>query len=374
MSAAASSLDPAAPRSAQVAVILAARNAEQTLAATLRSVQRQTIADWQCWIVDDHSTDTTLALAQQFSDSDPRFQVRRNQTPHHPESLQSLVAARNQALNSCRTPWIAILDADDLMHRRRLELQLAYAAAHQLDVVGSGVRYFPRRELGAGMVRYEDWLNHQHHDGLLLERFIEMPLAHPAMLIRRSLLTQIAGYRDCDWPEDYDLYLRLAAAGARIGKVPQRLLSWRHRPNSTSKTHPSYSLQAFARCRAQALADDFLCQSAAAQQGESMTVEANRPYVLWGYGDTGRELARNLAEHNFQPAAILELHPGRIGQRILGAPVYSPETYFTQAHDLPIVVSVAGLGPRRLIRSFFRNLHAEHGICKREGVDFIFAA
>ncbi len=343
----------------RVSILIAARNAAEHLAATIKSVQRQSLREWQCLIVDDHSTDATAELAQAFAAQDSRIQLLRNDVAQNAETLASLVAARNLALEHAEADWIAIHDADDLMHRRRLERQLHHAEQHQLDVVGCGVRYFPQKHLGPGMARYQDWLNHQQADGYLLERFIEMPLAHPSMMIRNSMMQKVGGYHDNNWPEDYDLYLRLAAAGAQIGKVDDRLLAWRLRQDSTSRNHPCYSLAAFARCRAHHLAADFLAPSP--------------NYVLWGYGDTGRELARNLKQLGRQPSAILELHPGRIGQRILDAPVHSPDEFFAQTDPkatLPIVVSVSGPGPRQLIRKYFREQQSSY----REGRDFIFAA
>jgi hypothetical protein len=63
----------------------------------------------------------------------------------------------------------------------------------------------------------------------------------------------------------------------------------------------------------------------------------------------------------------VELHPGRLGQRIHGAPVVAPAALAGLA-GRPIVVSVAGAGPRAEIR------RALAGLDRREGVDFVCAA
>jgi glycosyltransferase involved in cell wall biosynthesis len=344
--------------------MVAARNAGQTLTATLRSVQRQSESNWQCIVVDDHSSDHTHAIASQFAQSDPRFQVFKNPTAFQPQSLQSLVAARNFGVAQSTAPWIAIHDADDLMHQYRLRFQLEVAHAQNLDVVGCGVRYFPTSKVGPGMARYQQWLNQQLQPNLSLERFVEMPLAHPSMLIRRSMFEAVGGYQDHGWPEDYDLYLRLHAQGATIGTDPRRLLAWRIQSQSTSRQHPSYSLSAFAKCRAHYVAKDVLRHT--------------NSYILWGYGGTGRELARNLNELGKHPAAILEMHPGRIGQRILDAPVYSPEDFFHQVEGQqstePILVSVSGETARSFIRKFFHTLSTSHSRNYQEGRDFLFTA
>ena len=73
-------------------------------------------------------------------------------------------------------------------------------------------------------------------------------------------------------------------------------------------------------------------------------------YILWGYGDTGKSLARALARRGKRPAAIIEVHPRRLGQLIAGVPVVAP-TALDGLERMPVVVSVAGLAPRTEIRA-----------------------
>lgn len=372
----------------KVSVLMAAKNAAATIASALRSVQRQSLSDWQCVVIDDHSTDETKIIADEFAGADSRFSIYSladipvlnfTASPPGPDNpatspqsttgdLQSLVDARNYGLFQCNADWIAILDADDCMHKHRLALQLNHATSHNADVVGSRVRYFPRRLVGDGMLRYESWLNKQTAASIFNERFIEMPIAHPTMLIRRSLLDEIGGYQNCGWPEDYDLFLRLAAAGARFAQVAKPLLSWRWQEHSTSRSHPAYSLAAIARCRAHYLAHHFLTE--------------NGQYVQWGFGDTGSELTGNLRALGKNMAAVIEVHPGRIGQRIHGARVFHPDDYFKNATEIyPILVSVAGEKPRLQIRKYFDDLGlGTSQLSKslparwREGREYIFTA
>jgi hypothetical protein len=154
------------------------------------------------------------------------------------------------------------------------------------------------------------------------------------MMVRTSVLREF-GYRDCGWPEDYDLILRLIGAGHEIGVVPRRLLGWRDSPGRLSRSAPEYTGPRFTACKAAHLASGFLSRT--------------RRYVLWGYGSTGRALRAALLEHERAPSHIVELHPGRIGQRIHDALVIPPEA-LAGSRDVPIVVSVAGAGPRSRIR------------------------
>ena len=65
-------------------------------------------------------------------------------------------------------------------------------------------------------------------------------------MLRREVLQKL-GYRDCGWPEDYDLLLRLLALGYEVSVVPRPLLSWRDIPGRLSRTSPTYALETLYR-------------------------------------------------------------------------------------------------------------------------------
>ena len=313
-----------------LSVLLPAFNAAPTLPSCLRSLQRQTERCWRCVVVDDGSRDDTLRCLREVAARDDRFEVVSG--PH-----RGLVEALNRGLRRCTGRYVARMDADDLMHGERLAAQLRLLeAAPRLAAVGCHVRIFPRADLSDGRRAYERWLNSIDSARRVREEaFVECPIAHPTLMVRRAVLEEL-GYRDQGWPEDYDLLLRLLAAGHDVGVVPRRLLCWRDSPNRLSRTSPAYALEQFTACRAAFLASGLLAPA--------------ETYVLWGYGETGRALRRALLVHGKRPAFIVELHLGRLGKLIHGAPVISPEN-LPSHRGLPIVVSVAGREPRRQIRA-----------------------
>lgn len=326
----------------RISVLLPAFNAAATLEVALRSVARQTWRDWECVVVDDGSIDATAEIAGTAERRDARFRVVR--IPHG-----GLVGALNHGITQCRAPYIARMDADDLMHRERLAAQLAALEATDLAAVGCHVRLFPRSHLQTGWRRYESWLRSIHTaSDVRRELFVESPLVHPTLLVRRDLLARFP-YRECGWPEDYDLLLRLDAAGHRLGVVPRRLLGWRDSPARLSRTHPSCEIDVFARCKASFLADGFLA--------------THERYTLWGYGATGRALHRALQAYGKTMAYLIEMHPGRIGNRIHGARVVHPND-LPQLEPLPLLASVAGAPRRAEIRDFLQAMG------RRELVDF----
>jgi glycosyltransferase involved in cell wall biosynthesis len=333
--------------SARVSILLPAFDAEATLASCLRSLQRQSEPDWECLLVDDGSRDRTRAIASAFARRDPRIRLLACE---HRGIVESLC----RGLEVCRAPFVARMDADDCMHRDRLAWQLrALGDAPATAAVGAQVRIFPRAGLRPGRRRYESWLNGIDTPARLrAEAFVECPIAHPTLCVRREVLTRF-GWRDRGWPEDYDLVLRMLEVGLDLDVVPRRLLAWRDTPGRLSRTSAAYRIERFTDCKASFLARGLLAPGP--------------EYILWGYGATGRALQRALRGHGRRPSHIVELHPGRLGQQIHGAPVVPPSA-LPGLPRRPIVASVAGAGPRRQIRD------ALTAMGFRETVDFVCAA
>lgn len=335
------------PAGPVVSVLLPAYDAAATLPACLRSLRRQTEPRWECVLVDDGSRDATRAVADAAARDDPRIRVRA--IPHG-----GIVAALAEGLAHCTAPLVARMDADDVMHRERLAAQVAaLGAAPGLAAVGCHVRFFPRRAMTDGLRAYERWLlSVRSAADVRAEAFVECPVAHPTLVVRRAVLAAV-GYRDAGWPEDYDLVLRLLAAGHEIGVVPRRLLAWRDAPARLTRTHPAYAQPRIVACKAAFLAAGFLAGDA--------------PYVLWGHGGTGRALRRALATHGKRPSHVVEVHPGRVGNRIDNAPVVSPDRLATLPRGR-LVASVAGAEARAEIRAFLAAIGWE------EVRDFVVAA
>lgn len=323
------------PENPLVSVLLPARDAAATLRPCLRSIQRQTEARWECVVADDGSRDETAAIVRRLAAEDERFRVLA--LPR-----RGLVRALNAGLELCHGAFVARMDADDLMHRRRLEEQLALLCQRRdLAAAGCHVRIFPRRLAGPGLRGYERWLNGiDGPEALARDAFVECPVAHPTLMIRGEHLREM-GYREMGWAEDYDLVLRLLEAGRAIGMLPRRRLLWRHGPSRLSRRAPEYGPERFTDCKAYFLARSFLA--------------GGDRFLLWGYGGTGRELCRALERHGKRPSHIIDLHPGRLGNRIRGAAVLPPEALRGLPRG-PLLVSVAGARPRAEIRSALRAL------------------
>jgi glycosyltransferase involved in cell wall biosynthesis len=316
---------------ARVAVLLPARDAARTVRAAATSILRQGDRDLDLVAVDDGSRDGTAEILDDLARRDRRVRVVRGPG-------EGIARALQRGLARCDAEIVVRMDADDVAHPSRVERQLeALDADPSLAAVGSRVRLFPRREVAGGMARLVEWLNGLVTPGLVeRDLLVEAPLVHPASAIRREALDAVGGWRDGDFPEDYDLWLRLARSGARLSNVPEVLLAWRESAGRLTRTDPRYAL-----ARHVALKADWLRDGPLADRCE---------VALWGAGETGRAFARALGARGIRVVLFLEVDRKKIGRTVQGAPVY-PYEEAARARGLPLLVAVGAPGARALIRA-----------------------
>jgi glycosyltransferase involved in cell wall biosynthesis len=315
-----------------ISVLLPCHNAAATVDETLASLVEQTEPDMEIVAVDDGSTDATVSRLVEWRERDPRIRIVQRQH-------EGVVAALTAAASLARGTFLARMDADDVSAPRRMERQRAYLERHtEVAACGTLVRYFPRSSVRGGARRYERWINSVvTPDQMERDLFVECPIPHPSLVVRRSAFEEVRGYRDAGWPEDYDLLLRLWQAGHVFGKVPEVLLHWREDPHRLSRTDPRYAEDAFRRCKAHYL-------------GRRI---AGRRVVVCGAGPVGKAFARALQGEGHEIAAFADVDRRKIGQMIHGALVVHPAA-LAEYRDAYAVAAVGSSLARTEIRDAFR--------------------
>ena len=208
-----------------LSVITPAYNAEAYVAGCIESVLGQTLADVELLIVDDGSTDSTAEIIASFAARDPR--VRGFRGPN-----RGVSHARNVALRHSRGRYLALLDADDQWDPgfaatmvRILERQpsVGVVSGNALNLGGpldgKPVRPWPAepREL-----RFIDMI--EHEDAVFI-----------MSVFRREVYEAIGGFNErLHRSEDYEFWLRAAAAGFSILTHPVPLGRYRRLPGSMS--------------------------------------------------------------------------------------------------------------------------------------------
>ena len=325
-------------RSTLVSVLVPVRDGEAYLDEALRSLAGQTHEDLEVVVVDDGSRDASADVARDWASRDTRFRVVQQQP-------LGFVAASRRACAEARGSYLAAMGADDVARPHRLEAQLTALREEGLDACGGGVEYFP--DATDGLRRYERWLNSLTTvEAAARDLFVECPIGHPTLFARADAVS----YRPVDWPEDYDLVLRLWAAGGRFRNVDDVVLDWRDHPARLARTDERYSLTAFARCKVHYLREHVL---------------RGRPTVVWGSGPVGKLHARVLLDAGVEVTAFVDVDERKIGKRIYGIPVVAHD-------DGPRDGFVLGAVAGEVARARLRELAREHG--RREGDDFVVVA
>lgn len=210
-----------------VSVILPVYNGERFLREAIDSILAQTFTDFEFLLLNDGSTDGSEAIIQSYTD--PRIVYVKN------ERNEGLINTLNKALDLARGEYVARMDADDASAPERLQVQKAWldqnpetavvaSFSTETDEDGKPLGFFApdRRYVTAPEIR---------------RRLPRMNcLTHPSIMARAAVLKEYRYAANQKNIEDYDLWLRLAADGFRLEKIPQPLLLYRVHGASVTQT------------------------------------------------------------------------------------------------------------------------------------------
>lgn len=309
----------------RVSWLIPVRDGSRWLGQAVQSALADSGPDDEVIVVDDGSTDDPAGVLPK----DARVRLFR-QPP------LGIVAALEHGRRHAKAPYLARLDCDDLVLPGRLSAQLAFLMA-QPHAVAVGGRARPISDEGAvpeGMVRYIEWVNRLRDPHV--ELLVESPMFHPATMLRASAVESVGGYRVGDFPEDYDLFLRLSRVG-RLVNLDRDVLAWRDRPGRLTRTDARYSRPAFVPLKQAWLRTGPLAHP--------------RNVLLWGAGDEGKPWLRWLLAEGHR-VHLLDIGAGkspRFASR-QGIPIRPPAELKQMQFDL-LLVAVGARGAREQIRT-----------------------
>ncbi len=224
----------------RVTVLMPVCNAASHLLDAIQSILGQTFIDFEFLIIDDGSTDDSVALIKNFQDARIRLM--------HNEVNLGLVASLNRGLESARGEYIARMDADDISRPGRLAKLVNYMDKNpEVGVCGSWVRFIPEAnryiwKLPKGSEEIRCWL------------FSSVGVAHPAVMMRRKLFVENGLFYDPDYRhiEDYELWGR-AIKYMEFANIQEVLLDYRIGPDQICARHESDQMATVVRLRAERL-------------------------------------------------------------------------------------------------------------------------
>ncbi|WP_161971746.1 glycosyltransferase family 2 protein [Algoriphagus kandeliae] len=160
----------------QVSILIPNYNKAPYIQETLDSVLAQTYTDWECIIVDDHSTDNSWEILENYAEKDSRFKIYRR-PGHLPKGGN---VCRNFAFELSKGEFIQWFDSDDLMYNSFLKERLNYISNPEIDfsVFIQESKFYNKEKKN----RKKDII----HDFLMLRAV----WSGPSMIIKRSFLVK----------------------------------------------------------------------------------------------------------------------------------------------------------------------------------------
>jgi glycosyltransferase involved in cell wall biosynthesis len=231
-----------------ISVLMPAYNQGAFIADSIRSVQAQTLPQWELIIVNDGSTDDTLAVCQAMAQQDPRIVLI-----DLPQNTANFAKVRNIALGHAKAPYIACLDSDDLYEPNAFTLLHAHLHAHPdctmvyggFGLIDENGTPLPQAQQPHGITATPSGFICQSHpahtwDNIVLARVTNQV---QAMLLPRQTLETLGGWTETGPAAslaDFDLTIRLYQLGFdQVHNLTVPVFRYRHNMSSSMTYNPA---------------------------------------------------------------------------------------------------------------------------------------
>ena len=201
---------------APVSIVLSIWNGDNhvSLRRSLNSISQQKLKPDEVIAVIDGAISSDLeAVISQFAEQDD-FRVQLIRLP----TAKGLWHGRNQGIAASQNEFIALHDADDVMHPERLSVQIRHMLANDVDVLGC-----PVFEFNATSGEIIGLRKFDTDEEILKKMLWQNVINNSSVMLRKSAVDSVGGLRNVYLAEDYDLYLRLLRAGKNISIINQVL-------------------------------------------------------------------------------------------------------------------------------------------------------
>lgn len=225
-----------------ISIIMGIYNCADTLPDAIDSLLEQTYTDWELIMCDDGSSDNSFEVAEQYTKlySDRIVLLRNVQN-------MGLNYTLNHCLRHASGVYIARMDGDDISAPERFEKEIqALEERPEIAVVSTNMTYFNEQGTwGKGnVIPFPTGKDFMHGT----------PFCHAPCMIRRTVMEEIGGYTDDPKylrVEDYDLWVKLYAAGYRGMNLEEPLYHMRDDRNASKRRKFRYRInEARVICKA----------------------------------------------------------------------------------------------------------------------------
>lgn len=199
-------------------------NGERYIREALKSVLEQTYSDFECLVIDDGSTDSSIEIIKSFVDPRIRY-VSKNHS--------GITDTLNVGIKESRGEYIARFDCDDICEVSRFKEQMDFFNSHpDCSMVGSYAYLIDEDGVLSGKV-----LDYPQTNEKAIRRYalFHNPFIHPTVMIKKSCLEKTDGYRACfKHVEDYELWTRIIFKNG-CANIPKPLIRYRIHKNQVTR-------------------------------------------------------------------------------------------------------------------------------------------
>lgn len=282
-----------------VTIIMAVKDTAPYLPACLDSILAQTYTNWELIACNDHSSDATPQILEDYAVKDPRIRVVHSRQP-------KLIPTLQEAYRHTRGELINRMDSDDKMPAQKLAwLVDAWLKEGKGTVIAGGTEHFvDEGEVGDGFRRYERWLNEVARTSTHYEQiYKECVIPSHSWLLHKEDLDRVGAFDPLVYPEDYDLCFRFYRAGLKVKGLDRVLHFWRDRSNRISRTWDEYKDNRYFELKLRFFYE--------------LDRDHSRPLVLWGAGRNGKDMAKLILEREGEFNWLCD-NENKVGKDIYG--------------------------------------------------------
>lgn len=262
-----------------VTIIMAVKDTAPYLQDCLNSILAQTYQNWELIAVNDHSSDESPKILQEYASKDRRIRFFNSDKP-------KLIPTLQFGYKETKGTLINRMDSDDKMPVDKIEVLVKKWSIHgKGTVIAGGTKHFvDEGVVGDGFIKYEKWLNEVARTSThYQEIYRECVIPSHCWLLHKEDFDAAGAFEPVIYPEDYDLCFRFYKLGLTVVGIDKILHHWRDRSDRISRTWEEYKDNRYFNLKLRFFYE--------------LDRDKTRPLVLWGAGKNGKDMAKLLQSY-----------------------------------------------------------------------------
>lgn len=257
-----------------VSIVMAVKDTAIYLPECLDSIINQSYQNWELIAVNDHSSDETPIILQDYAAKDERIKYFESDRPKLIPTLQIAYAqVKGELINR--------MDSDDKMPDYKIQVLVdEWVKYGKGTIIAGGTEHFvDEGQVGDGFLRYEKWLNQVAKSNIhYQEIYQECVIPSHCWIIHKEDFDAVGAFDPIVYPEDYDLCFRFYKLRLKVIGIDKVLHFWRDRSNRISRTWEEYKDNRYFNLKLRYFYE--------------LDRDSSRPLVLWGAGRNGKDMAK----------------------------------------------------------------------------------